>query len=98
MLNRRRIISGLFMVLAVIAVGAGVLWAIRLGSGRTLRFSDGRKFVLNSVTYGTNHVYRSGKVMARLIAPILSSKYKQKLGFRKFFSKRQLRRSFFGDS
>lgn len=66
------------MVLVLIAVS--VLLARRHNSVRTFRLVDGREFTLMAVTYGTNHVYRSGTSLARLLAPVLPLNLKSRFG------------------
>jgi hypothetical protein len=80
MLSGRRFVAWLLPLLVLLLIAVGVMVALRQTSSRTLRLPDGREFTLKSVTYGTNHVYRSGTPLARMLAPLLSAKLKQRFG------------------
>lgn len=65
----------------MLGLGALLTWSnLARRSEATLRMPDGSVFVVQKATYGTNHVYRYGKLIPRLLLPMLSTRQKQKWG------------------
>jgi len=72
-----------FVVAGFLAGLAAVIWlAIRQPAPGDVVLSDGRRFTLKAVTFGTQHRYVHGGLLGRWMAPAIPARWRSRLGFR----------------
>src|SRR5258706_9415974 len=82
--------SGRVYVFTFILLSAAsvAFWRVRLpAANRTATLPDGRQLVIRQLTYGTEHKFVSGSLLAQFLGPVLPSKWKTRIGLRKFIQR-----------
>ncbi len=77
-----------FLALILLSAACLAFWRVRVSTvAHTVTLSDGRQLIIRQLTYGTEHKFVSGSILAQFLGPVLPPKWQNKIGLRKFIQR-----------